>query len=308
LKTYYPICVFSLIFIFISCEETSKEEPKIEKKHYSNYYSINQMKENAHLYGFDSSKVEKAIVFGMFKPNNIECSKEIIIDGYLNFGWFNLKKDLDTVPEIALKNITTSLFKLFGDPTIPEEENYDLISLNIEQVLDSVKKGSWSPQCGGISKISCLILSSYSKDIICGVEEIDYPEHTLNFIRFNSDGLEYILFVDIQNGFVYPYNKTEEKFYSLNEIKNTKNPDEFDFWWVSNENKKRNFVAEILPCNLLEDSSSTYYASKKQGYTFERLSYSFHKYLWFDLNSIDISLLKEELYSEIIDMIQGSLE
>ena len=297
------------MFLLFGCNQKKdlREEISSLLPSISSPISYEDMKVNAHLFAFDSLRVDLAFQTGIFNPNNKDCEKSIEVKEPIDLKWFSPLKDLNTESKSeAIKNITKSLFQIFGDPMFPEDEGYDMEGLSTEQIIDSVIFGNWSPQCGGISLIASIIINNYTSALQCDVLEIDYPIHTLNVISFFEEGNKYIVLVDFQNGFAFPYDNINQKFYDLERlIANWQIDKEINtgFWWLDTETskKKRNFVREILPCNFLEDSSAQYHISSKKNYRYERLSYSFHKHYWFDLKNIDFFKFREELYVKLVE-------
>jgi hypothetical protein len=254
------------------------------------------------IYGMSSENINKAIEIGLFLPNDTNCSKEIIVKPTLNFDWVDLEKDFDNSPSNAIKNTLNTLYKIFGDPTITQIESYDYITPPLSFVIDSIISGRWAPQCGGIANITNRIINENSTNLFSKSLHLDYPVHTLNIIFFTENDRNYAVIFDAQNGFLFPFLKNEDSFVPINELK--VKFEELDFYWLSDEvlMQKRNFLVDIHPCNLMADNINIYHFSQQNSpYKFEKLSYSFHKYIWFDLKQIDKSKMKEDIVKKILE-------
>jgi hypothetical protein len=287
--------IFIIFLLILSCNHN-------ENKFYSTPISIEELKGMSEIYGINSKNINKAIETGLYLPYDTNCSKEIIVKPTLNFDWIDFNTDLDSKPNKAIKNILTSLYKIFGDPTITQIESYDYTTPPLAWVIDSVVSGNWAPQCGGIANITNRIINENSTNLFSKSVHLDYPIHTLNIVYFTENKRHYAVIFDAQNGFLFPYLKNEDIFVPINELEFKF--EELDFYWLSDEilMQKRNFLTHVFPCNYLVDNQNIYHFSPKTSpYKFDRLSYSFHKYIWFDLQQIDKSKMKEDIVKKILD-------
>jgi len=198
---------------------------------------------------------------------------------------------------MAIKVLLSSLFRVFADPNIVQHGNRDYDALPLESVIDSVLGGIWAPQCAGISRTAARIINTYSGNLHATVVETAYLDHTLNIIAFERGGERFAVVADFQNGFLFPVKPVSGEFFSQEELAGMSVGDG-SFHWLPDhvQHRKRNLLFSVLPCNFLPDGKERYHkAPERSPYKFERLSFSFHKHLWFDLGTADMDSLEQEL-------------
>lgn len=287
------VLILSLISLSICCRQKGGHEKTVHSKS----YTIEEMKEAASEYGMSSSQVDSAVEVGIFVPPPPDCSREIPLEPPQDFSWFNPQEDLSLRPEAATKALLSSLYRVFADPNIPQDEVGDYDNLPLNMVLDSIIGGVWAPQCAGISRTAARVIGAYSADLHAMVVETEYLDHTLNIISFEEEGHRYAVVADFQNGFLFPVKPVSGSFFSRKEIE-CMSAEDGSFHWLPDhmQHRKRNLLFSLLPCNFLPDPKERYHrAPEGSPYAFERLSFSFHKHIWFDLGMADVDSLRNEL-------------
>jgi hypothetical protein len=294
-----PLSYFSLTvaLLLLSCMRTGHQEKKVQ----SRGFSTKEMKEAALQFGMAKANIERAVEVRIFVPANVNCTREIPLKPPQNFGWFNPQEDLSQSPETAIKKTLSSLFRVFADPYIAQHENRDYDALPLENVIDSLLGGIWAPQCAGISRTAARIINTYSTDLHATVVETAYLDHTLNIVAFEKGGQRFAVVADFQNGFLFPVKPVSGGFFTREELESL-TVGAGSFLWLPKhiQHRKRNLLFSVLPCNFLPDEKERYHeAPKGSPYAFERLSFSFHKHLWFDLGTADIDRFKQELLNKL---------
>jgi len=283
-----------------SCQEAVPREMVV----LSRPYSMDEMRTDADKFGMQGTDVERAAAIGLFHPADTDCEKRLRVAQPLDFAWFRPERDLSRPPELAIMSILSSLYRVFPDPNILQDGDADFDNMRIESVLDYVQVGIWAPQCAGISRTAARIINAYSADLHATVVETAYLDHTLNIISFEEDGQRFAIAADFQNGFLFPVKPVSGTFYSQDEMTGM-SVEEGSFYWlpVHIQHSKRNLLGSVLPCNFLPDERERYHETPERSpYEFERLSFSFHKHLWFDLGMADIDSLRRELLGHLRDM------
>lgn len=299
------ITFVTIALLSTSCSHTGQKENRV----WSRSYSIEEMKESAEEFGMYASDIESASEVGIFMPLHRACTREIVAYPPQDFGWFNPLTDLSQPPVNAIKATLSSFFMVFSDPNIVQHEIHDYNSIPLEDVIDSIVGGIWAPQCQGISTTAARIINTYSQEIESHVLETTYLDHALNVLYFKEDEKQYVIVADFQNGFLFPVQPVSGEFLSLNDLKEVELDDISFFWLPENvQHKKRNLLFSVLPCNLLPDEKERYHeAPLGSPYLLERLSFSFHKHLWFDLGTADVDSLKLELLETIVEYGQSGI-
>jgi len=289
--------LLTVVLLFPACMWTGHQEKKVQ----SRSYSIEEMKEAAAQFGMAEADVERAAEVGLFVPSNVDCAREIPVELPQDFTWFNPQQDLSRPSEMAVKALLSSLFRVFADPNIVQHENRDYDAMPLDSVIDSVLDGIWAPQCAGISRTAARIINTYSADLHATVVETAYLDHTLNIISFEDGGQRFAVAADFQNGFLFPVKPVSGEFFSQEEMADMAVGDGSFYWLPEHiQHRKRNLLFSVLPCNFLPDEKERYHhAPERSPYAFERLSFSFHKHLWFDLGTADVDSLTQELLAHL---------
>lgn len=293
-RLLFIILFFSIVFC--SCNDEKNEVV------YSSGVTVKALLSQKNLYNIDADNLEKAIQLGFFFPEDSNCKKKILVQPALNFDWVDFETDLSHVPDIAIKKVLATAYRIFGDPVIVQEESYNYFSPPLSWVIDSVKLGKWAPQCGGIANITNRIFAEFSNEISASSIHIDNPVHTLNILTFEISDITYKVAFDAQNGFLFPVYIENQAFVALNDIDSAST--NYSFFWLPDSvlNQKRNLLQVIPPCNFMPFENGTiYHTQKNSPYKFEATSQSFHKILWFDKAQTDTLLLKKEIVKKILE-------
>jgi len=294
-----PTFVFLLLGSLVtSCNNSDESTSTV----ISRGYTIDQMMASASLFGMHANHIDRATEIGIFNPKDSNCTQVIPLEPPLDFSWLNIKADLAHPSHQAAKELLASLFRVFPDPNIVQYERGSYDTMPLEQVTDSLVSGGWAPQCAGISKTASRMINANSTAINAITVETDYMNHTLNILTFTENGKQFAIAADFQNGFLFPVRSGTEEFVPIEGLE-TLSTDEVEFYWLpdSLQHQKRNLLYTVLPCNFLSDAKEKYHETQKNSpYQYERLSYSFHKYLWFDLETMDTGKFKNELLALLI--------
>lgn len=291
----YKLLLFFLCVAILSCNKESSVTllPASEK----------DFKLFKRLFDIDSTQVHQSIEIGLFQPE-YNCLKKLPLKpppSKINEKEIEKSLKNPTNKESIVKLLEV-FYKLFGDPAIPQNENFDY-NQPISNILDSLYTGVWAPQCGGIAHLSKKIINQLNSRISLKVMEIDYPVHVLNLIEFSENNIDYKLAIDFQNGFIFPYDTTLNDFLPYKKLENSKT-EYLNFYFSPKEvlYSKRNFLTEALPCNVMIQKKEQYLKAPPSGpYRFIRLTKSFHNYLWFELKQKDESVLKKELLAKLLE-------
>lgn len=289
------ILLILLLSSLFSCNEK-------ENKTISSFIPENEIVSKYKDLNLSKAQINQALSLGLLTFEDSLCEKEIIVKDALNFNNY-----IDSFKIQDFENFAGNLYQLFGDPTIPQNENLTYEKLSIDSLITILKSGQLAPQCEGISRITKEIIEKNTKEnITVGIQRINTVIHTLNSITIIQNNKNYGLLFDVQNGFFFPSKgKNSLSFYSLSEIDSLNQLDyDFSFYWLKDSIllRKRNLVDHILPCNLLPQLGTNYhYPQTNSPYKYELLGPSFHKILWFDLGQIDKVQLKKELISKLIN-------
>lgn len=281
--------------LFSACNQTDWIELKPASK--------NDVELFSRMFDIDTSQINQAIELGLFEPENKGCFQKIqLLESPAKIKIKDIKACKSESKIETVKNLLGLLYTLFGDPSIPQNEGFDY-NISLDNILDSLYLGQWAPQCGGISSLSKKIIDELNIELNIDIVQTENSViHTLNKIEFEENNLKYLLFVDFQNGFIFPYNKEKDVFISKTSL--VEERQYADFFTLPKEilYKKRNFLNEPLPCNFMIQEYEQYYNTPKSSpYKYIRATKAFHLYLWFDKKKIDINNLKEELLEKLLD-------
>lgn len=295
-----------IIFLFLILFGCKQNKTKDADVFYSKPISFEELVENYRKFNISRNSAIKAAEIGVFIPNDTNCTKKIEVLPPLSFDFFDLKSIQSEEPKEILYAYLEKLYKLFGDPTVTQNESYDYNNISINYLVDSLVSGNWAPQCGGISNITNRLIEEHLSQFNTGIIHLDYPIHTVSSIHFNKGDSYFSLIFDTQNGYIFPVDINNE-FVPVNVLSNFSENEIVEnlyFLWLDEKTllKKRNLLKNIMPCNLLVDNLNVYHHSQNQDfYKFDRLSYSFHKYLWFDLKTIDTDSMKIDIIEKILE-------
>jgi len=292
-----------LILFTLGCFNNSQKE---KEYYYSTPITLEQLVADYKTFNVDYKSAIKATEIGIFFPNDTSCTKKNEVLPALSFEWLNLGASRNSNHKLILYAMLENLYKLFGDPTIAQNEGYDYIDIPISHLLDSLKSGHWAPQCGGISNITNRLISNFYKEYYTSIIHLDYPIHTVSCIKFIEDNTIYSLVFDAQNGFIFPVDSNNEfiSIQSISKMNENEIIENLNFLWLDHETllQKRNLLERIMPCNFLVDNKDEYHFGQENSpYKFEKISYSFHKYFWFDLKNLNIDSIKLDITKKLLE-------
>jgi hypothetical protein len=288
--TYYHLVFIFYLILISSCKNDTK----------SSYVSQIEFIEKYKDFQFDQNRIEQAIRLGLLNFDEVDCGHKIEVKEPVKLSLPFAKFETNN-----MESYLGDLYQFFGDPTQAQTENIDYQSWTVDLLISKVKSGEIAPQCEGISRISKkIILENTDSNIEIRIIRTDIVEHTLNAILFQNNLVSYAVCFDIQNGYFFPskspdslsFFTIQELAHSTDTLKNT------FFYWLPEKVllKKRNLLDEILPCNFLSMLGEDYYYPQKGSpYKYELLGPSFHKVLWFDLETIDQDAFKNELLENL---------
>lgn len=295
------IALIAFFSTFNSCSNKKIDATSVVSQAFSKEQLIAFFDQN----NISSSYVDTAIKKGLFFPTDTNCSQEYTVANKLDLEWIDLefKKDINKVDKLI--NITEVFYQLFADPQIPKERNYDLNQYSSHEIISNLKTGKWAPQCGGIAMISAKIINDiYGDQYKATPVHLDIVEHDGCIIYFKQGEKTHGLYIDPQIGKIGPINPLNGESYSIDSLSMIVSFSK-DFIIDLNDSimqLKRNLQDNIQPCNFLPSGNNKYYFAKKEsGFRYERLSYSFHDYIWFRSGKIKKEAFFEDIKSKIIE-------
>jgi hypothetical protein len=262
-----------------------------EKKVCISNFSQNEMIHYLDKIELDTQNFSKMKDIGAFNEESCQrCYeiKEANFDSLLN----NLKNsNLKTPSFHAIFSFSQSLFLISPEPLYPQNFSEDLSVFDEEEIYLKLINGNFSPMCHGISDVFSKLVETKSLGAIMSHELVFYnPKHVVNVVSFCEDNNQYILSVDIQNGILGPFYKSDSSLVLFNDMSKVAANDLMMLHFSDKVlKKKRNLCNEVFPCNFLPDATDQYFfiPNNESEYTLERQSYPINYYVWFVLNQVN---------------------
>jgi hypothetical protein len=280
MKIYSYSLFFLFQIVFSAQAKNTKDEIVVQKS-----VSLEWMQKNSHKYGMMSSEIKNCLKYKLFNPNN-SGSRLIHLKPIASVGkvdWNKLQK-LET--ELLIYELLNKFYRLFPDQ-MKIDNNIQLDQdMDYEYYANQLEYGNSILQCSDISKLSKKWINTFlGSRFQCDLITIPYPEHSLNILKYEEKGNLFLVLIDFQNGFAYPYDAKNKTFIRLRDLrkKHIENKDGFLFLSNKSLNQKRIFMNEILPKNFLFPNNHDYFlCSDRSKFKLMLEAKSFHHLLWFD--------------------------
>jgi len=297
-------CLMCLMFSVKSCVDN--ELPKVKDTVVLKTYNREELSAYFHKCGIDTAHIAYAIEIKAFIPAET-MEEEVRLLPYLTFDWLDLDNFDQSDPFRSIWSMTSQLYRLFPDAFVVPSEEYEYDSKDLTSIISLLKTGEWTPLCADISRIGARIIEEKSGGFVnAGIINLDLVGHVLNKIDFFQNEDHYILALDIQNGKIGPVYAADSTLIRMDELKAKFERDDIDDLILLSlpddvVHQRRNLYYDYVPVNLFPDSLATYHrAYPESGYQVERLTYSVHDYLWFQLGTMDEKLLMHELIEKLL--------